>query len=199
MCLEYLKNPDQFVEKVKEGTMVEKSVGILALASVIFSVSTVLAVHLLKDMPVVVSGIEIVEYVLALGYEPMGALAFLTVFIGGLFFSWIFMKIMNSLGGEGGFYEGVSSLAYPLLMVSIGVLITLVTSFVPTYIGNLLGFLVIAVTFSVAYGSLFNFAKQLFETDMITAFIGVSVLMAIVVLSIYGSLATTAEGLLMIL
>lgn len=199
MCLEYFKNPNQFVEKVKEGNMTEKSVGVLAIASALFSVNTVIAVHILKSMHVEITAIEIVNYVLALGYEPMALLAFITVFLGGMFFSWVFQKVMNSLGAEGGFYEGVSSIAYPILLVSIGALITLAASFLPTYAGNLVGFVAIALTFSVAYASWFNFTKQLFETDMITAFIGISVTMAIVVLSIYGSLATTAEGLMMIL
>jgi hypothetical protein len=47
----------------------------------------------------------------------------------------------------------------------------------------------------MGYASMYRFAKEMFDVGMIEAFVGVSVLFAIVVISIYGTLATTASGL----
>lgn len=194
MCIDYLKNPSGAIEEIKEKEMHEGSVGIMALAAILFAINSAIALNLLNMMPVSVTGPSFVVKILNMGMVNLGVLVFFTVFLGGLFFGWVTKTIMNLLGGEGGYFEGLTTIAYPVLAATVGILVAMVLSYIPV-VGTLLAFITIAVSFSVAYASMYRFAKELFDTDMITAFVGISVLFAIVIVSIYGSLATTSAGL----
>lgn len=66
-------------------------------------------------------------------------------------------------------------------------------------LGSLLSFIAVAVFFALGYASMYRFAKELYDTEMIEAFVGVSVLFAIVIVAIYGGLATSLPGLKMVL
>lgn len=194
MCIDYLKNPNEAVEEIAGKEMLEGSVGILALASVIFAVDGIIGIEMLRDMALTVQGPEVVLSLLKLGQLNLAVELFAAVLVGGLFFGWITKLIMNLLGAEGSYFDGLTTIAYPVLAVSVGILLAMLFSYIPL-IGTVLSFIAVAVFFTIGYASLYRFAKELFDTDMITAFVGISVLMAIVVVSIYGALATTTSGL----
>lgn len=198
MCIDYLKNPSEAVETIKEEGFLQKSVGIMAVAAFVMAVNTVIGLNILSRMGLTVQGPRIVTAALQLGRLNLAVGTFFTVFLGGLFFGWITKIIMNLLGGEGGYFEGLTTIAYPVLAATIGILLAMVFSYIPV-IGNIISFVVIAVFFAIGYASMYRFAKELFDTGMIEAFVGISVLFAIVIVSIYGSFATTASGLKAIL
>lgn len=198
MCVDYLKNPSEAVETIKEEAFLEKSLGVMAVAALVIAVDTVIGLNILSRMSLTVEGPGIVTAALEMGRLNLAVAAFFTVFLGGLFFGWITKIIMNLLGGEGGYFEGLTTIAYPVLAATVGILLAMVFSYVPV-IGNVISFIVIAVFFAISYASMYRFAKELFDTGMIEAFVGISVLFAIVMVSIYGSLATTASGLKAIL
>ncbi|MFP4045895.1 MAG: YIP1 family protein [Candidatus Aenigmatarchaeota archaeon] len=197
MIVNYLKNPSKAFEEVKESDLKE-TIGIQALVSVIFTINTFIGLDMLKKMDLVIKGPEAITTILSFEAANLGIAAFFIVFIGGLFFGWIMKIIMNMLGGDGDYFEGLVTVAYPLLLGAIGILVAMVVSYIPT-VGIGLTFLTIAAFIAAAYASLFRFASEMFEVKMITAFIGVTILFAVIMVSIYGSLATTASGLTSIL
>lgn len=198
MCKALFTDPNTFVEKLKEEIILEKSVGIMALSGVIVALASAVAMDLLDAMPITLTGSGIVTNILALSAIELAVASFFMVFIGGLFFGWITKLVMVVLGGEGGYFEGLTAVAYPSLVVSLGALVAVLLSYVPA-VGTALAFIVITVFFAVGYASIYRLTKDLFEVNMITAFVGVSVIFAIAFVGIYGSLATTAQGLKMIL
>lgn len=198
MCLDYLKNPSEAVEDIKEEGFLQKSVGILTLAAFVFAIDTVIGLNIFNQMPLTVKGPGMVTKALGIGVINLAVAVFFTVLLGGLFFGWITQLIMNLLGGDGGYFEGLTTVAYPVLAATVGILIAMIFSWVPV-IGPVISFIAVAVFFAIGYASMYRFAKELFDTGMIQAFVGISVLFAIVMVSIYGSLATTASGLQMIL
>lgn len=195
--LKQLKNTSKGIEKIKESDLNE-TIGVQALVSIIFTINTFIGLDMLKRMDLVIEGPEVITTILSLEAANLGIAAFFIVFIGGLFFGWIMKLIMTILGGEGGYFEGLATIAYPVLTAAIGILVAMVLSYIPV-IGIGLSFLTIAIFFAMAYAFMFRFTKEMFEVDMITSFVGITVLFAIVAISIYGSLATTASGLMAIL
>lgn len=198
MSLNYFKNPSEVIKEKKEETFLEKSIGVLAVSAFLFAINTLIGLNLLNRMPLSVKGPGIVVSALNLGPLNLAIGAFFIIFLGGLFFGWVMEIIMNALGGEGGYFEGLTTIAYPVLSAMIGILIAMLVSYIPV-VGSIISFGVIAVFFAIGYASMYRFAKELFDTGMIEAFVGISVLFAIVTVSIYGGLATSASGLKMIL
>ena len=68
--------------------------------------------------------------------------------------------------------------AYPFLILSVSNLIAAIVSFIPTFIGPLLAFLVTIILTIMAFALTYRMIKELFATDMITAFIGLLIVWA---------------------
>lgn len=187
MPLNYLKNPSKAVEEIKKGAFLEKSVGVMAISAFIFAINTVIG------MNITVTGPQIAASAVGMGTLNLAIGMFFGVLIGGLFMGWIMKLIMNVLGGKGGYFEGLTTIAYPVMAVSVGILIAMLASYIPM-IGTVISFVVLAAFFAIGYASMYRFAKELFDTGMIEAFVGISVLFAIVIVAIYGSILTTAAG-----
>jgi hypothetical protein len=189
----WLLNPIEAIKKAEEEQKLGHSVVILLVASILLGITV--AIGFMR----VLSFIPIMEEMPFGGFSALGAGiaalgVFLIVFIGGLFLGWVLKLTFTILGGDGGYFEGLTVISYSLLPLSVGTVIFSVFTYVPI-IGGIVSFAAIAVFSAIAYATLYRASKELFHTDMITAFIGVSVIAAIMIISLYASLFSTLLGL----
>lgn len=107
--------------------------------------------------------------------------AFVLVFLGGLFGGWLMGIIMRTLGGKGGFFEGVTSLVYGHFVAAIAGVVFYVLMMVGTLSKNQLAMMIMLVIglivmiwgIALSMATFYRSLKELFSTDMITAFVGV--------------------------
>jgi len=199
--MDYMKNPVGAIKNFKEksGTeLMQGSLTMIFVASIIFAVNTVIGLMMLEAMPLQITGPEILVSVLEMGTANMAAGVFSVVLLGGLFFGFVTKVVMNVLGGDGEYWSGLATVSCPALSVSIGVLLAMVFSHVPT-LGPVLAFLFVAVFLALGYASMFRLAKDMFDVGMIEAFVGVMVILAVGLVAIYGGLLTTPEGIMAVL
>ncbi len=197
----YLKNPSEAVKELKEKTKVktmQNSLVMVFVAAVIFAVNSYIGIGLIEDMGLEITGPELVVSVLDMGAVNLAAGTFFLIFLGGLFFGYIMKVVLSILGGEGDYWDGLATLAYPVFSVGLGILLAMVFSYVPT-IGPALAFIFVAVFFAVGYSLMFRLAKEMFDVGMIEAFIGVTVVLAVGLVAIYGGLLTTPEGIMAVI
>ncbi len=177
MCL----NPLKCIEGMRKRRDYSRPLAYLAVASVLLGFSVVLGFNILSLSPV----ITMPAY--AYDYARVFAVAAFGTFVTGLFISWAFSIGMNMLGGRGKFYEGLVSVAYPLKLLSIGVVITAVSSYAGLA-GGIISFLALTTFGILGYTAMLRATKDMFGVDMITAFIGVSALLVVIMMAFYSSL-----------
>ncbi|MBI4175785.1 MAG: YIP1 family protein [Candidatus Aenigmarchaeota archaeon] len=132
-----------------------------------------------------------------LGLPGAGAVAigvFFIVFVGGLFYGWLARLAFTTLGGKGGYFEGLTAVAIPAKLMSIGFLIAAIFTYVPA-IGGVVAFLALLIFGVLAYAMLIRASKELFSVDMVTAFVGVTVLLTVSILAVLGASAFGASSL----
>lgn len=172
-------NPLKCIENMKKRRGYSKPLLYLAIASILFGISAALGFNVLQGT---MDTLALPGY----GYAAVAVGVALMLFAGGLFISWVFSLGMSMLGGKGRFYEGLACIAYPLKLFSVGVFISTLASYAGT-IGGIISFLALSVFGILAYTSLFRTTREMFRVDMITAFIGVSALFAVLMMAAYGS------------
>jgi len=161
--------PGEAFKGIKKVKGSGRAIGILAIAAIIFAIVGVIgATALYKIVP---------ELPMAAGAGAgiAAVVTFLVIFIGGLFFAWLLQTTMNTLGCKGNYNSGLVPVAYPLLILSVSNLISAVLNYVPV-IGGVLAFLVTIILTVMAFALTYRAIKEMFATDMITAFIGLLVL-----------------------
>ena len=167
--------PGSVVKGLKKKKNMGNSVGILALAGVLFAIAAVIGANKLASF---LPGNEILPGLgSGTGLGIAAVSAFLIVFIGGLFIGWLLQLTMNTLGTKGDYFSGLTSIAYPLLILAVSNLVSVILTYVPT-IGGLLAFLATIILTIMAFALTYRLIKELFVTDMITAFIGLLILWA---------------------
>ncbi|MFP4115968.1 MAG: YIP1 family protein [Candidatus Aenigmatarchaeota archaeon] len=198
---DYFKNPSKAVEKIEEETSLTKmksSLGALVLASVIFTANSALGMKILNEMSLEITGPEIVVEVLEMSTVNLAVGTFFLIFLGGLFFGYIVRTVMNTLGGDGKYWDGLTTVSYPVLSASIGIILAMASSYIPV-IGPVLAFIFTAVFFAVAYASMFRLAKEMFDVGMIEAFVGVTVILTAGLIGFYGGILVVPQGILAVL
>ena len=132
----------------------------------------------------VTTALVITEWILftiaALIVKPSASIA-AGVFIGGivltLFAGLLVMVIYRALGCKGDYLEGLSTIAYSLMPLSFGTLIASIL-FLGKAAGTVIGFAIAAVYGVMSLATLYYSGKTFFKTDMITAFVGTSILLS---------------------
>ena len=184
--LRLFTRPGDIVKEIKKKKSIGNSIGVLALAGVLFAIAAVLGTTKLISF---VPGNELLTGLGGMGLGIAAVSAFLMVFIGGLFIGWILKLAMSTLGTKGGYFEGLSSVAYPLMILAVSNLGSVIVTYIP-YIGGLLAFLITIILTVMAFALTYRLIKELFVTDMVTAFLGVLIVWAAAVAAgLYGSAA----------
>lgn len=185
--LKLFTSPGEVVKDIKKKKSIGNSMGVLALAGVIFAITAVIGTTKLISF---IPGSELLSGVGGMGLGIAAVAAFLIIFIGGLFLGWLLKITMNTLGTKGDYFSGLSSIAYPLMILSVSNLVAVLLTYVP-YIGGLLAFLVTIILGVMAFALTYRMIKELFVTDMVTAFIGVLVVWAAAIAAgLYGGAIT---------
>lgn len=201
LLVDYLKSPGEAFEDLKEKSTVEtmkESLTVISIASVIFAVNAVIGLNIIEAMPLEIAGPELVVSIIEMGSLNLAAGMFFIVLLGGLFFGYIARTVMEVLGGSGSYWNGLSTVAYPVFAVGLGTLLAMISSYVPM-IGPVLAFIFVAVFVALGYASMFRLAKEMFGVGMIEAFIGVTAILAVGLVALYGGLLTTPEGIMAVL
>lgn len=162
-----------------------QTIQVLLLTSIILAISAVIGASQLSNI--------IPSNLAGYGLSAIGIGVFIVVFIGGLLYGWLIQLTMNVLVGKGKYLDGLATISYSLLPISFGVLISAIVSYIPI-IGGLISFIVMAIFGVIGYALMFKLTKTLFATDMITAFIGVTVIWGITGLSVYAGVASSLLG-----
>ena len=189
-------DPGSAIVEAKKSKSIGNSIGVLLLIGLLLAVST--AASMLFTNPRSTLSASSVgyygeyypdyyagPYVTNAGPVLISAAAvFAIVFLGGLFTGYLIMTAMRTLGGSGGFGEGLTAVAYSLFVPGIAMFVNgiLVSSAVLSRSGSamilamFLGGALMLWGAVIGFATLYRSLKELFSTDMITAFVGATVL-----------------------
>jgi len=101
--------------------------------------------------------------------------AFMGVFLGTLFGGYLVSVVMKTLGGSGGFFEGLTSLAYSLYVPSVAIFIMGLLILGGAAAGGagaimvFVGMVVLIWGVVIGMATFYRSLKELFSTDMVTA------------------------------
>ena len=167
MCLDPVKT----ILKAKKEKNMAKTLGFLIITSLIFGISSIL---LMKN------------FLFGSTALIFGVAMFLISLIFALVFGLTIQISATILGGKGKYFEGLTSITYPLFYLSIGLLAISLLSFLP--FTGALNIIIIFVSFATAVSVLYRGIKELFSLDMVTTFVVVSIQTLVIVVAIYSTM-----------
>ncbi|MEM7819437.1 MAG: YIP1 family protein [Candidatus Aenigmatarchaeota archaeon] len=161
MCLDLLRNPVKAIEDAKKQKNMTKIFSITVLTAIIFAISIGIFMFrtAFSTTPLIIGGSMIVFFLFSL--------------VCILFLGLIVEISVNTLGGKGTYYEGLTSSTYSLFIISVGLLIASIFMLVPY--GIVVSVIVFGVLLSLGLSILYRSVKELFKTDMITSFVTISI------------------------
>lgn len=171
---EFFVSPETVIKKAKKEKNLNKTVGYQILVSVIFAVASYL-----------------IGYTANFLYpETFAITCFILGFLGMLFAGYLATIVMNVLGGRGKYFEGLTAVVYTMVPPSIGTLILALLSYVQQL--TWLGVIAVIITSAMGYAIFYRSLKELFRTDMITAFLGTGVIVFSILIGVYTYLLIAA-------
>lgn len=124
----------------------------------------------------------------------VGVAVFVLGLVSTLLAGFLAQIVFTVLGGRGGFFEGITPIVYSLAPLSLGALFAAL--FVRVYaIGPLISMIVVAILSAISLSGLYRGYKELFKVDLITAWIGLSILMLAAFLAVYSAVTFYAAPL----
>ena len=177
MCLNILRNPVKSLLEAKKKKNMNKTLLVLVENSVLFGIAAALIIARIGF-----SG-------LLLG---SAAATFLVILIGILLFGLVVHISATTLGGKGKYFEGLTAVTYAMTPMSVGIFVSSLLALVPLTAG--LQVIVLALSFALGFSLLYRGIKELYSTDMITAFVVVSIAILVIFISIYASLGLSLLG-----
>lgn len=176
-------NPGDMIANAKKKRDMLGSILVLVAASIVFAVSAAMTI----------STSSVLASVSAVNMGTVAVAVFGMVFLGGLFLGWLLSLAANVLGTKGGFFEGLTSVAYALLYLSMGFLLSGLFALTSNPFLMLVASFVSVMTFGViGYMTMFRAVRDLFGVDMITTFIIVTVVMSVAGFSFYALIFSSA-------
>lgn len=109
------------------------------------------------------------------------------------FCAFLLQLVMRTLGGKGNYLHGLTAMTYTMFPLSLGIFILAVLSLIPI-LGIFLGFIAMSILAVISMAILYRSVKELFSVDMITALIGISVLMLGFVIAFWLAAAIGTAG-----
>ena len=103
---------------------------------------------------------------------------------GTIFYGWLLHIVMGNLGGKGKFYHGLTALTYAKFPIAFGVLVACILWHLPP-LGMFLSLIVLIIFSLMGLSTLYRSVKDFFAVDMITAWIGISIIILGTLLSTY--------------
>jgi len=179
MCFDLFKNPVKAIDNAKKKKTMGKTIGIMIASAIVFGLSVVI---LLANMGIMTSIVGIGAFI--------GVLLLTIVF--ALLFGLIIQIAAVTLGGKGTYYEGLTAITYALWPISVGFIIAVIVAMIPY--ATVISAIIFAVLFAMGLSILYRAIKELFKTDMITAFVAVSIVILALFVGVYMTLGFGAIG-----
>jgi hypothetical protein len=102
-------------------------------------------------------------------------LVFLVGITGVLIYGFLIKLILTILGGRGKYFEGLTSIVYAIFPLSVGLLLSSV--FIAIHpIGIAFSIIILLIYVVMSIATFYKGVKDLFNVDLITAWIGISIL-----------------------
>jgi len=114
---------------------------------------------------------------------------FILGFIATLFIAYLLKISVNTLGGSGQYYNGLTALTLGMIAPAIGFLLFSLLALIPS-VGLFLGAIVMAIAIILGITTELRAIKEMFRVDMFTAFIGLVIACAGLLLAIYLAMAS---------
>lgn len=200
--MKLLYAPDEAILAAKRDRNLMKSIMILLISCALL-LATLVVFFSFTKVPL--------EYLVKLEF-PIAIYTFLVPFLGSLFLGFILVVAVNTLGGNGNYFDGLTTVSYSLFPFSIGIFLSITINLLPNVLGVLildmnitaiksLAVLAIGMFFTAeSVAIVYRAIKELFNTDMVTALIGTSVVSAAVIIPfyivLYSSIFTLLFGLI---
>lgn len=182
--MKILYAPDEAILEAKKERNLMKTIVILLISCALFLATLVVSYH---DKLVDLFDMKF----------PVGIYAFLVPFLGSLFLGFLLIVVVNTLGGNGDYFDGLTTITYSLLPLSIGVFLSMSLSVLPSIINvsttdqniNLLHSMAIYAIYmffsAESLAIIFRSVKELFNADMLTAFIAVLIIGLVVIIPLF--------------
>ena len=175
MCIDILRNPVKSLAIAKKSKNMNKTMLALVESSVLFALA---------------AGILVARTSLLTELLLMSTVAvFLVMLIGSLLMGLVVHISASTLTSRGKYFDGLTSVVYGMLPISLGFFLTSLVSFIPFSIG--LQIIILAITLAVGISTVYRGIKELYSTDMVTSFIVVSVAILVIFVAVYASAGIT--------
>jgi hypothetical protein len=169
--LDVLKNPVKAILDAKKKKDMKKTALVLIESAIFFAIAS----------GVIVASTGLYDALLVSSVVSM----FVIVLVAGLLVGFVFYAAAITLGGKGGYFEGLTAISYGLLPISVGVLVSAVLMVIPYTSG--LQLIVLAFAFVLGFSVVYRALKELYSTDMVTTLVVVSVSVLAIIMAIYAS------------
>jgi len=175
MCIkrlkELLKTPLTAIKKAKKEKDIGKTINVLIISWILCGVSFF-----------IVGVREGVSLLNVIGFSvSVFLLGILCTMLSGFFIH----IIMNVLGGKGRYFAGLTSVTYSCFPLSFGSIITAFLFLLHPALGIILGFIIVGAYAALSISILYRSVKELFAVDLITSWIGMGLLAAAIIITIY--------------
>jgi hypothetical protein len=175
-----IKNPSAAILKAKRAKSYSTTLMVLVIEWLLIGIAAAIIPANLGTMGAFVGAV-------------LGGVLFITGIICVGFFAFLLQLVMRTLGGKGNYLHGLTAITYTMFPLSLGIFILAILSLIPI-LGIFLGFIAMSMLAVMSMAILYRSVKELFSVDMITALIGISVLMLGLVIAFWMTAAIGTAG-----
>jgi hypothetical protein len=159
--------PGKALQRIKSEHSLGKTVGVALLTAVLFAIAIPLFFINLSPSLAAPRPLGVVGPVL------LAVAVFIFTFLGLLLTGFVTELVANALGGKGTYFSGLSAVSYSSFIAAVGFIIGTILSFIP-FIGIAIAAIVMLIFLPLSIAVCYRAVKELFEMDMITAFVTVA-------------------------
>lgn len=171
MCIDILRNPVKSLAIAKKSKNMNKTLLALVEMSILFALAT---------------GILVAKTGLATQLLLTSTVAvFLVMLVGALLMGLVVHISASTLTSRGKYFDGLTSVVYGMLPISLGFFVTSLLTFIPFSVG--LQIIILTITLAVGISTVYRGIKELYSTDMVTSFVVVSVAILVIFVAVYAS------------
>jgi hypothetical protein len=166
-----LKTPLIAIKKAKKKKDIGETINILLVSWILCGISFFIVGFREGISLITISGFSISVFLLGI--------------LGTMLVAYFIYVIMNVLGGKGRYFAGLTSVTYSCFPLSFGAIITAFLYLLHPALGVILGFIIMGAFAALGLSLLYKTIKELFTVDIITSWIGISLLILAIVITIY--------------
>lgn len=170
MCLDIIKSPVSAIAKAKQKRDINRTIIRMLEIAAIFGIAASIITARTASYNIM--------FLLSSFLSSFSMFILFTAVLG-----WVVKIAAVNLGGRGDFYEGFTAITYALAPFAAGLLAISLLLYLPV-IGSIIAFFVVLPALAAALSILYRAIKELYRTDMLVAFVTVSITITVFVLAI---------------